>query len=174
MYEDYLENIVFKALKKVAKKMKFGGNKKKKKSNDTQAQGTEDNTNTNEPKTSKSGSKKRKNSKTNSAKESSGKTQDVAKTTENAESIANGNEDESNETDVVHDNPDENSVSNDNSVTANEEEFSTRSLHFHFGMFFIWCFVTLLQLPTLLTWAHNFKYTLQNSINNHKYFNLIS
>lgn len=37
------------------------------------------------------------------------------------------------------------------------EDFSLNPLHFHFAMFFLWCLVTLLNIPALLTWAHNYK-----------------
>lgn len=38
-----------------------------------------------------------------------------------------------------------------------DSEAVLNSLHFHFCMFFIWAMVTILNIPTLLTWAHNFK-----------------
>lgn len=32
-------------------------------------------------------------------------------------------------------------------------------IFFHSSIFFIWCMVTILNLPAVITWAHNFQYS---------------
>ncbi|XP_057660044.1 GPI inositol-deacylase isoform X1 [Diorhabda carinulata] len=40
-------------------------------------------------------------------------------------------------------------------------ELSTayHAIYFHSSLFFLWCIVTAINLPAVLTWAHNFKYS---------------
>lgn len=47
-------------------------------------------------------------------------------------------------------------------VTQNEEEANQKnptSIFFHFTLFLLWCIVTGMCLPAVLTWAHNFRHS---------------
>lgn len=138
MYEDYLEDFIYKTIAKMAKKLGKLTGKKEKPDKDVQEP---DNT----PNTSDKDS------------------QIVPKP--NTDSL-----DENKEVLAIEDDSDKTIASQDANNTPAQEtnetvesapkqsmETSLASLHFHFSMFFIWSLVTIINIPTLLTWAHNFK-----------------
>lgn len=70
---------------------------------------------------------------------------------------------------ATSDNDEEVETEQNSCEEANETESSLNSLaqshnniFFHASMFFIWVFVTVLNMPAALAWAHNFMYVKQN------------
>lgn len=139
MYEDYLEDFIYKTIAKMAKK--FGRMTRKKEEFDKKSEEEPENT----------------------ASTSNNDLQILPKS--NPKSPI-----ESKEILAIEDNSDESITPQDSNNAplseANETvesapkqsmEMSLASLHFHFSMFFIWCLVAIINIPTLLTWAHNFK-----------------
>ncbi|KAF5293758.1 hypothetical protein FQA39_LY03243 [Lamprigera yunnana] len=42
---------------------------------------------------------------------------------------------------------------------ADKKEVNCDGIHFHFTIFILWCMTAALNIPSVLTWAHNFKYS---------------
>ncbi|KAG5877044.1 hypothetical protein JTB14_006524 [Gonioctena quinquepunctata] len=62
--------------------------------------------------------------------------------------------------DVVGEQIEESSGSTENKTSEDYGELSTayNAIFFHSTLFFLWCMVTFINVPAVLTWAHNFKY----------------
>lgn len=72
------------------------------------------------------------------------------------------------ETSTTHDEESRNEHESEQSTKEHNDEADTirnlspstfNPIFFHSSMFFIWAFITVLNIPAVLTWAHNFKYS---------------
>ncbi|KAK4874324.1 hypothetical protein RN001_013684 [Aquatica leii] len=43
-------------------------------------------------------------------------------------------------------------------VPSTDDQLDYNAIFFHFSIFLLWCIVTAINIPSVLTWAHNFKY----------------
>lgn len=187
MYEDYLEDLVYKTIAKVAKKLrgknleKTGETENEKKSENDAVEGEkleeiEDSASSELVKTSTEVETVEK-EKVSNVKEKQSKKQ---KSIQNNKKCFGDTTDTiivktkgSLNSDLVEVKEREDSVKESNEIKESKEtvketaarekekkrseDFSLNPLHFHFAMFFLWCLVTLLNVPALLTWAHNYK-----------------
>lgn len=159
MYEEYLEDYVYRLMAKVASKMcRMFVSKKTNKANETQALVVKDSTNQSDVKAIEN--KKDKPNETD-------KTDSIRKDTEINENI-NKNEGAVAKSDA--DTETEDTVPSDirKSEVTDSENCDTKkqgddideqlnNLNFHMMMFFLWMTVTIVNIPALLTWARNFK-----------------
>lgn len=47
----------------------------------------------------------------------------------------------------------------ENSITSDSEKPNNNPIYFHATLFMLWTIVAAINVPSVLTWAHNFKYS---------------
>ncbi|OWR55551.1 gpi inositol deacylase pgap1 [Danaus plexippus plexippus] len=130
MYEEYLEDYVYKLMAKLASRMCYMFKGKKPKEDSKQCTQKEDNS------------------------------KDITNS-ENLKAIEfkeHSKKDEDQPDKQTNDTKSNNIQKCDSSENLIDEELS--SINFHVMMFFLWMAVTVVNIPALLTWARNFKYSM--------------
>lgn len=187
MSQDYVEEVAWFVIKNIARRIKkaFSRRKKDKKSNDpktnsaiesgTELDKSDDETiiteeTTSIPSTSQSSTKERLNNEEINkeiATVDEAISQPESRDTKNT--LNESAEPSVTEQDLVQLEPLGEEVNRTEDITeVNEEESNERrplkdltetnnAIFFHSSIFFIWVFVTVLNIPAVLTWAHNFK-----------------
>ncbi|XP_052740359.1 GPI inositol-deacylase isoform X2 [Bicyclus anynana] len=93
----------------------------------------------------------------------------VESTSENVNVRTNGDNNENiNEIDTgetseearVSNKPEEPKDESDKKETKSNSDENLNNINFHMSLFFMWLIVTIVNVPALLTWAHNFKYSI--------------
>ncbi|XP_041978231.1 GPI inositol-deacylase [Aricia agestis] len=146
MYEEYLEDYVYKLMAKIGTRIcRIFKSKPKEKELKTDLKAIEN--------------KKDEDGKEETSTKGDEKEKEISKTdsANNLEAIENKNVKEEMEKD---DKDKEIEVTNNKCNNENEIDEDLNNLNFHMMLFFLWMCVTIVNIPALLTWARNFKYSI--------------